>query len=433
MKNVLFIVYYFPPMGGSGVQRSLKFAKYLKKFGWNPIILCPEPGAYQFFDESLKKELDRLDLEIHRVQAKTPFHTLGGRKKSTGLVTGSLAKVLRKISKLLYFPDNKKGWVKPAVNDGKAIIQNKEIDLIFSSAPPFSNHLVAQELSKTANLPFVLDYRDLFTGNHFDAGESDSRVRKKQELEKGWLNLSSGVIALDDYAADCIGKISGEEALNLKVIPHGYDPEDFLKNGISNLQYRKGKMNWLYSGLFYESNQPDVFLKAIYTLCEKNPDFKNKIHLHFQGGLDLRIKKLIKELNLEGSVSDYGYLPHDVSVANLLKADILWMISNFSENLQQIKTGKLFEYIGTKKPVLGLVHTGEASALLNEYKIGYHTPPNVIRDVTEKIEEIFLLWKQNKLPTASTEQVQKYDRMKLAGELAVFFDEIVKNQENLKL
>lgn len=419
-------------MGGSGVQRSLKFAKYLKEFGWNPIILCPEPGAYQFFDESLEKELNQLDIEIHRVKANTPFHRFGGGKKSTGLVTGGLAKVLRKLSKRIYFPDNKKGWIEPSVNKGKEIIESGSIDLIFSSAPPFSNHLIAQSLNKATDIPYVLDYRDLFTGNHFDSGESENRVQKKQEMEKGWLNQSSGVIALDDYAAESIAKVSEQNPVNIKVIPHGFDPEDFLNKELSNLKYKEGKMNWLYSGLFYESNQPDVFLKAIYSLCDKNPDFKSKIHLHFQGGLDLRIKKLIKELNLEEIVSDYGYLSHDVSVANLLKADILWMISNFSENLQQIKTGKLFEYIGTKKPVLGLVHKGESSRLLNEYKIGYHAPPIVIDTVIEKIEEIFLLWKQNKFPLASSGLVQKYDRIKLTGELSVFFNEIVKNHEYSK-
>ncbi len=429
MKNVLFIIYYFPPMGGSGVQRPLKFAKYLKEFGWNPIILCPEPGAYQFFDESLEKELDSLNLEIHRVKAKTPFHKLGGGKKRTGLITGFFANALRRISKLFYFPDNKKGWIEPAIQKGVELLEYKKIDLIFSTAPPFSNHVIAQKLNELTQTPYILDYRDLFTGNHFEDNESEFRKSKKLIAEKGWLKDSSGVVVLDNFAKDQIQEIVNSQTLNIETISHGFDKDDFESTKKSTLDYKEGKLNWLYSGLFYEANQPDIFLNGMEKLFLKNPDLREKTHLHFQGGLDSRIKKMISILGFEDIVSDYGYIPHNISVANLLKADVLWMISNFSENLQQIKTGKLFEYIGTKKPVLGLVHKGESSRLLNEYKIGYHASPTELGEVTDKIGEVFLLWQEKKFTEASAELVQKYDRMKLTGELSSFFDEIMKNHE----
>lgn len=429
MKNVLFIVYYFPPMGGSGVQRSLKFAKYLREFGWTPVILCPEPGAYQFFDQSLENELKNLNLEIHQVEAKTPFHSLGGSKKGTGLITGITAKVLRKISKWIYFPDNKKGWIKPAITEGSSIIESKKIDLIFSSAPPFSNHLIAERLSEQFKIPFVSDYRDLFSSNQFDVNESDKRKRKKYKLEAEWLSKSSGVTVLDDFAKNLITNIDPSVSGKIKVIPHGFDQDDFKEKDISNFEYKEGKLNWLYSGLFYESNQPDIFLNAIKKVGEKNESFINDIHLHFQGGLDSRIKKLIKRLELEKSVTDYGYLSHNISAVNLMEADILWMISSFSESLKQIKSGKLFEYIGAKKPVLGLVHEGEASKILEKYKIGYHARPNNINDVTAKVEEIYQLWKLNKYPEVSDEFVEHYNRKKLSGELATFFDEITKKHE----
>ena len=417
-------------MGGSGVQRPLKFAKYLKEFGWNPIILCPEPGAYQFFDDSLEKELDSLNLEIHRITAKTPFHSLGGGKKKTGLITGFTARVLRKISKSIYFPDNKKGWIKPAVNKGIEVIESGNIDLIFSSAPPFSNHLIAKELSEKSNIPFITDYRDLFSENHFESRESEKRKRKKLLYEAEWLNRSSGVTVLDEFAGNIIKKISPETSI--QVIPHGYDPQDFDEKKASNLDYKEGKLNWLYSGLFYESNQPDIFLNAIERMVKKDPEFMDNIHVHFQGGLDSRIKRLIKQFGLDKIVSDYGYLPHDITTSNLMKADILWMISNFSENLKQIKTGKLFEYIGTKKPILGLVHEGESSKLLDEYKNGYHIAPKNVDVISSKIEEVYNLWRMNNFPEAANDFTEKFNRKKLTGELATFFDLVVKKNKDSK-
>lgn len=413
-------------MGGSGVQRPLKFAKYLRDHGWNPIILCPEPGAYQFFDDTLEKELNSLELEIHRVKANTPFHKLGGGKKKTGLISGTPAKVLRNISRKIYFPDNKKGWIEPAVIEAEKLIKNKKIDLIFSTAPPFSNHIVAQKLNQLTNIPFVVDYRDLFSGNHFEVNESDSKISQKLKLESKWLTNSSGVIALDEFALKKIQEVIPSKSLQAKVISHGFDLDDFKADVKSILDYKKDKLNWLYSGLFYESNQPDVFLKGLNEAFNRNVEMKEKTHLHFQGGLDSRIRKLIQQLGMESIVSDYGYIAHNISVANLKKADVLWMISDFSENLQQIKTGKLFEYIGTRKPILGLVHYGETSELLNEYKVGYHASPNKIQDVSIKIEEMYELWKHDKFPEPSNKYVEKFDRRKLTGELATFFNEIVK-------
>ncbi len=429
MKNVLFVVYYFPPMGGSGVQRPLKFAKYLKKFEWNPIILCPEPGVYQIFDHSLEQELESLDLEIHRVKANTPFHKFSGVSKQTGLVTGMLAKVLRLISRTIYFPDNKKAWIEPAVQKGKELIDDKKIDLIFSTAPPFSNHIIAQQLNEISNIPYVLDYRDLFTGNHFEENESESRKSKKVTTESEWLRHSSGVVALDRFAGNKIQEALTSKTLNMEVISHGFDQEDFDSHRNASLDYKKGKINWLYSGLFYDANQPDVFLNGLKELFIKKPELREKTHLHFQGGLDSRIKKLISDLGFEDIVSDYGYLSHDISVANLLKADILWMISNFSKNLKQIKSGKLFEYIGTKKPILGLVHPGEASRLLNDYKGGFYAAPDNIYDVTNTVEEVYELWTKAKIPEASNEFTEMYERKSLTNKLSLFFDKVVENAQ----
>ncbi len=429
MKNVLFIVYYFPPMGGSGVQRPLKFAKYLKEFGWNPIILCPEPGVYQFFDHSLEQELENLDLEIHRVKANTPFHKFGGVKKQTGLVTGVLSKVLRLISRKIYFPDNKKAWIEPAVQKGKELIYDKKIDLIFSTAPPFSNHIIAQHLNELTDIPYVLDYRDLFTGNHFEENEYGSRKLKKKVAESEWLRHSSGVVALDRFAGNKIQEVLSSESLNMEIISHGFDQEDFDSHRNASLDYKKGKINWLYSGLFYEANQPDIFLNGLKELFTKTPELREKTHLHFQGGLDSRIKKLISDLGFEDIISNYGYLSHDISAANLLKADILWMVSNFSENLKQIKSGKLFEYIGTKKPILGLVHPGEASKLLDVYKAGFHAAPDNIYDVTNTLEEVYELWAKAKIPEASKKFAEMYERKSLTNKLSLFFDKVVENAQ----
>lgn len=424
MKNVLFIVYYFPPMGGSGVQRPLKFIKYLRDYGWNPIVICPEPGAYQFFDSSLEAELKMIDPEIIRIKANTPFHKFGGTQRKTGLISGKVAKILRSISTKIYFPDNKKGWIKPAVEMGLNIIKEKDIKLIFSTAPPFSNHIIAQKLADKTGIPYIVDYRDLFVGNHFNANANAKYQSKKNDVERKWLMKSSGVTVLDKFAKKHLNKVYKSLELNYKIIPHGYDHQDFINPQKSIIDYKEKKLNFMYSGLFYEENQPDIFLKGLKKAFLKIPDLRNCMHLHFQGGIDKRIQKLIKELGIEANVTTYGYVNHDLSISNLLKADVLWMISNFAENLKQIKSGKLFEYIGTKKPILGLLHDGAATELLNKYGAGFTASPTDENAVSKQIEVIFQLWKSGNLPSGNQDIIKEFDRNKITSELALFFDEI---------
>ncbi|GAB5408683.1 MAG: hypothetical protein BalsKO_10480 [Balneolaceae bacterium] len=215
-----------------------------------------------------------------------------------------------------------------------------------------------------------------------------------------------------------------ELKLNLKIIPHGYDPEDFNQEVISTFRYKEERLNFLYSGLFYESNQPDTFLRAVKSLVEESPEVEEKIHFHFQGGLDKRIKKLIAKLNLEKLVSDYGYIPHNEAVNNLKKADLLWMISNFSKELQQIKSGKLFEYIGSEKPIIGLVHEGEARSLLDNYKAGYTASPLNIEEIKVVLSECISHWKGGNLPVPSREIVNTFNRRILTEKLSSIFNVI---------
>lgn len=424
MKNVLFIVYYFPPMGGSGVQRPLKFVKYLKEYGWNPIVLTPEPGMYQIFDDTLLKEVEETEVEVHRVQGNTPFHLMGSSANNTGLVTGKKATILRAISRLMFFPDNKKGWIKTGYKKGLELLKSKEIDLIFSTTPPFSNNILAHKLSEETGIPFVIDYRDLFEENQFENQSSKRLLAKKRKLELSWLKAAKGISVLDEYSAETLQHKVDQE-LPLKVIPHGYDPADFDKESKGTFEYKDGKLNILYSGLFYSKNQPDTFLKAVKLLFDRSEEARSLIHLHFQGGLDARIKDFIEQLELSDFVSDYGYVNHDVAVSNLKSADLLWMLENFSESLKQVKSGKLFEYIGSQKPILGLVHNGESQKIIEDYKAGFVVSPDNEETIANVIGTILDKWKAGMLKNVDEEIVQKYNRKHITGKLADLFETVV--------
>ncbi len=422
MKNVLIIAYYFPPMGGSGVQRPLKFAKYLKDYGWNPVVLCPEPGAYPWFDKSLSDELESLSVEVIRVKAKTPFHLLGKFRKDLQMPSGRKASLFRWLSRLLYYPDNKVGWIQPAVAKGEELIRKYDPELVFSTAPPFSNHIIGKRLAENTGLPLVLDYRDSWTQNHFQTNLFRWQRRILRKMERECLDKARAVVVLDSFMEQGIKDAHPGLEVKTVVIPHGFDPDDFKSKGEASLSYKEGKLNWLYSGLFYESNQPDLFLEAAKELGEQQPEFLSDNHFHFQGGMDKRVRARVSELGLEEYVTNYGYLDHAKAVLNLRRADVLWMLSDFDPMFKQVKSGKLFEYFGAMKPILGMVHEGSSSICLAEYGAGFTAPPDNKEEIRATMRDIYNRWKQNRPFQVDKNFVDSFDRKKLTEQLATFFD-----------
>jgi glycosyltransferase involved in cell wall biosynthesis len=408
-------------LGGSGVQRPLKFVKYLREFGWNPVVVCPEPGAYPYYDHSLLEELNRLAVDVHKVPAKTPFHLPFLKNIKTPLPE-KVTEYSRRLLRMFMYPDNKKGWIEAAVQRSVELAEEQSFDMIFSTAPPFSDHIAASELKNKLKIPLVLDYRDAWVNNHFmdDLYEWQKQIHKK--MEYSCLKNADRVIVLDRYMRSLIKQDHPELRVDIKIIPHGFDPEDLDGTVEPTLDYKSGKLNFLYSGLFYESNQPDILLNAVKDLAQESKINLNDIHFHFQGGLSPRINELIDDLGLEKSVTDLGYVSHSIAAANLKKADVLWMISNFDPVHKQVKSGKLFEYVGSGKPILGLIHSGAESEFLVNYRAGYMAPPNDIDKVKASVLSILSDWKQGNMKQPDRAYIEQFDRKKLTEELAMVFD-----------
>lgn len=422
MRNVLFVVYYFPPMGASGVQRPLKFIKYLRQFGWNPIVITPNPGAYQRFDYSLQTELEKLDIEIHRVDAKTPFHIVGKSARKIDYIPDSLARIFRGISSFFWLPDNKIGWIEPAVEKSREIIHNKNINLIYSTAPPYSNHLIAKQLKEEFGLPVILDFRDDWLESHLIHYPTRWHRNKMAKIEQDCLLASDAIVTINKKMKESFE--SRYKNNPVYVIPQGYDPDDFIlfKEDKLNESDSNHKLKFMYSGIFYDENQPDSFLKGLALFFKKYPDLKNEIEIWFQGGLEKRHLDLVERLGLKGILKNLGYLPHKQAVVNLLKMDVLWFIVGKYKNYQYVTTGKFFEYIATKKPILGLVKKSIIFDYLSDYQASYIADPYDVESIVEQIQLIFESWKNGKLKNANEGFIEQFNRKKLTSELCNIFE-----------
>jgi glycosyltransferase involved in cell wall biosynthesis len=415
-------------MGGSGVQRPLKFVKYLKDYGWNPIVLCPEPGMYKIFDESLQKELEEISPDIYKVEGKTPFLLFGGKERTAQLVPEFISSLIRKTLRLFMFPDNKKGWIDPALEKARELINEHEIDLVFSTAPPFSNHLIGARLKEEFDLPLVLDYRDSWTQNQFFTELYDWQKKKMKQLERKSVSKADVIIGLDEITLKGIKEIHGTINSRFEIVEHGYDPQDFEIEVSPSLKYEVGKFNLLYSGTFVEHNQPDTFLKGIAAGIVEGQFSKQDFQLHFQGGLNKGIRSLISELDLEENVTEYSYLNHKEAVANLRKADALWVLENYDPELSQIKNGKLFEYFGAKKPILGVLNPGISENLINEYNAGYIADVQSPQNISRTFARMVIDWKSDNFKKPDLQFVDKHNRRLLTKKLADIFEEISNQQ-----
>lgn len=404
-------------MGGSGVQRPLKFIKYLREFGWNPIVLCPEPGAYHVFDESLNSEVKSINIEVHRVKGNTLLHKSGNRLVSLPVF---LENILRSVSQFFWLPDNKKGWVKPGFEKAQEIIVNQKIDLVFSSAPPYSNLILAKKIKKKFNIPVVMDLRDEWLESHLIKYPTRWHFSKMKKLEQDTLSYADKIITINERMARSIDKRK-VNASKVEVITHGFDPADFE----NDIDYKRSKkIRFLYSGTFYPESGPELFIQAMSLFLSENPEYRKKVELQFQGNLSENYTSFFKRYDLQNQIVDFGFVHHDEAIHNLLKADVLWLNNSHKKNPDILSLGKTYEYMASKKPILAIVSKGELKNTLEEYKAALISEPEDVNTLKNNIERIINVLEKEKVPSPNQLFINKFNRKELTKKLASIFNVI---------
>ncbi|MFO7447207.1 MAG: glycosyltransferase [Ignavibacteriaceae bacterium] len=426
MFKVLVIAYYFPPMGLSGVQRTLKFVKYMLPNNWQPTVITTSSAGYYAHDEYLLKEAENLNIRIIRTGGND-INSLLAKKGTIKMPPEFIRKTLSRISNTFYIPDNKKGWAKKAIVEARELLAKEKFNLIFVTAPPFSAINMAVKLKKEFNLPLVIDYRDLWYGNQFAFYPTPFHKQLHKKMEYRALKAADRIIATNRKMKEKI--IKNYKFLTFEdifIISHGYDPQDFEN---LNVEVKtNNKLRITYSGIFYEYITPKYFLQAFKKLTRHRPDIAANIELHFIGLLRNENKKLIRKLELQEFVKEYGYLDHHNSILKIMASDVLWLMVGRGRNAATISSGKLYEYFGTRKPVMALLPDGALKAASQDYKASFIAGPDDIEGIKNLFIEIYELYKQNKLPIPDEEFVEKHRRDFLTEQLTKQFQFLVKDE-----
>jgi len=416
VKKVLMVAHQFPPVGGSGVQRSAKFAKYLPLYGWEPVVLTRDQGKMVLRDESLLKELPE-NIEIIR----TPAYDLT-------VLPGIFNKVGKFIAWKILIPDGEVLWMKNAVKTCLERIEAGDINVLYTTSYPYSDHLFGLEVKKRyPDLFWLADFRDEWTNNPYliDKPHRPSRMKKEREMEKEVLEQADVLVTNTPIMKENFVKLNPGLDLETKmhVIPNGFDTEDF--DGLGQEKIKNPQFTITYTGALYGRRKPDLFLEAVGNLVRVGKIKKEKIRIRFIGSFKHEVlNNLINKNGLEGSVDTIGYMEHGECLKNMMSSDAMLLLEGGGPGSEAFYTGKIFEYIQTDNPILAVIpKNGAAAMLVRDTRTGIVCDWSDIKAIENGFLYMYECWeKGERVINPDYEEIARYDRKVLTGKLAELFN-----------
>lgn len=441
-KKVLFIAYLFPPVAGGGVQRSSKFVKYLPQFDWEPIVLTVKEPYDFYSDDDLFNEVKE-NCKIYRTFSIEPMKWVRKIIKRTSQIrielnnTGELRvkkslkpQFLVKLKTYFLIPDNEILWLPFAVWRGWRIIKKEKPLVIYSTASPFTDHLIALILKKLTRIPWVADFRDFWV-DRANFPQNKFRLFIDRKLEAIVFKNADHIITATPLMTEHFSKLYPDAKFT--TITNGYDEDDFLR--IENLQTPENEFRITYTGIFNKEQDPQKIFQAVKNLIIKNNEFQNRINLRFIGQLDnpgdFENINSLKGLGLDKYSEIISYQPHQKVIEEMCKASVLLLLVGEYPKSAGIFTGKLFEYLRAKKPILAVVHpAGVAAEIVRKTNSGIVVSHANVDEIAEGISKLFELYKTNQLENIFIRNdIKKYNRKYLTGELSEVFNKIISQSE----
>jgi len=356
-KKLLIITYYWPPAGGPGVQRWLKFVKYLPDFDVQPIVYVPENPTYPIVDTQLESEVSDkaiiLKNPIFEPYQLASFLSKNKTKKiSSGIIPNQkkqsfLDKLLLWVRGNLFIPDARVFWVKPSVAYLEKYIRENEIDTIVTSGPPHSLHLIGLELKQKLNLKWLADFRDPWTtiGYHKSLRLSNYAAKKHKDLERQVLNSADTIIVTSKTTKTEFQALTTKP---IEVITNGFDVEKIEKQTLDT------QFSLAHIGSFLSERNPKILWESLKELLQEIPDFKSHLEIKLIGAVSQEVLETISEFGLNAYINNLGYISHAEAVAHQRKSQVLLLIEINSEETKSILPGKLFEYMVSERPIVAI-------------------------------------------------------------------------------
>lgn len=438
MKTVLIVAYYWPPAGGGGVQRWVKFVKYLREFGWEPRLFLPENPDYPLLDESLAEEVPP-DVETIRQPIFEPrrvFKAVAGRKKATAGKSATMDELFYLDPKdrswkqnlsiwlrgNLFIPDARVTWVRPAVRRLARYLEASPVDAIITTGPPHSLHLIGRKLKKKTGIPWIADFRDPWTEIEFYehlmlTAWADRKHRRLSEA----VTSEADAVAIATYYWQTRWPFS--RARNSVVITNGWDESDFPDPPPP----LDSQFTISHLGTLAFDRNPEVLWQSLGELCREDSDFARDLSIRLYGKSDPKVLASAASHGLEDHIVSSGWVSHSESVAAMRSAQVLLLLINKSEkNAPGRMTGKIFEYLAARRPILVLgPPEGDAGKLVERTDSGAVVGYDELEAMKEQIRTWYDRYRTAEL-TIDSSAYAEYSRRNLTRRLAELLDTVTK-------
>ena len=428
MKRVLIITYYWPPSGGSGVQRWVKFTKYLPSEGWQPVIYTPENPDLSATDKTLEAEIPP-EAEIVRRHITEPYafyRKLMGKNSSASKevnpIHGGAKSWKQKLSLFVrgnfFIPDPRVLWVDPSVRFLKKYLKNHPVDAIVTTGPPHSMHLIGLHLSRATGLPWLADFRDAWTKIFYykHLGLNKWADRKQHELEKSVLENADIVVSVSPCEQSDFQQMTSNK---VRLMTNGFDPEDY-KGFIED----DGFFNVTLTGLFASDGNPEVLWSVLADKCKEDEEFRRLLRIRLVGKTDKEILDSIVKAGLKDNLNYLGYQPHEVAVQEQRKASFLLLCLRREPEYASAIPGKMFEYLASRRPILGIGQTDSIMAkMVRDNSSGVVYDWNDRKNIATWVDFSWNEFKNNER-NDNLADISRYSRRTITRQLAGYLNEM---------
>ena len=441
MKRVLIISYYWPPTGGSGVQRWVKFAKYLPALGWQPVIYTPENPEQLAVDTSLEAEVPA-EAEVIRRRIVEPYEMYkkmlrkSGHSKEAVEVNpvnaqnkSFLQKVAMWIRGNFFRPDPRCLWIRPSVRFLKKYLKEHPVDLIVSTGPPQSMHLIGRKLALETGLPWIADFRDPWTKIFYFKHLSMTRATERwhHKMEKKVLDDATAVVAVSPLVQQDFQAMTKTP---VELITNGFDECDFLQEQFKMAEGGPQQLFTItHTGLFAADGNPTVLWEVLAEKCRTCEEFRKLLRINLIGKTDEQIIKAAQDAGLGENVYDLGYQHHARAVDEQRKASLLILPLRKEPEYKAVLPGKLFEYLASYRPILGIGQPdGAMSMILDSTRTGVVFDWEDKEAIAKYIDECWEKHLEGCLRVEGSD-ISQFTRRNLTRRMAQLFEEVVDHSE----
>jgi len=419
--KVLIILYYWPPAGGPGVQRWLKFVKYLKQFNVVPTVFAPENPHYPTVDESLEFEVTP-DIDVIKSPINEPYKVASVfSEKETNTLSKGIIKEHQKQSLIqkamlftrgnLFIPDARALWIKPSVKRISKLLKDRQFDAIVTTGPPHSLHRIGFHLKeKFQDLPWVADFRDPWTniGYHDQLKLSESSKKKHQDMEKEVLMTANAIVVTSPGTQK---EFEAKTNTPVHLITNGYDDAEV------NFEPDE-HFSLVHIGTLLSERNPENLWIAIAELIEEDKVFESNLELRFVGQVSENLVESVHEHKLQDHARFLGYMPHKQAQQEMFNSQVLLLIEKNKTETQDIIPGKLFEYLQSQRPILGIgPKDWDVSGLVKDHKSGFTFGYNDKDEIKLCIKGYYQAFMKGKL-FIKPKGIESYHRKQLTEKLA---------------